>query len=317
MKFRRLAAWLLSLVLAVSVCGCAKRDEAEQDKIISVKSDYTPAQMYILMGSMHEAVAGSYTEDVFTAVVDGAGATYDDKFLEIMHDYMVKLSLMRAMADERGLKLTSDEEKSVGRLADAYMEELTAAGIADIARADAVKILTDQLLMPRLREDIMGSYNVEISESEARVMDISMLVTDSSDKANEAMTQISDGQDFITVAQGCTVQDEIELKVCREDLPQTIADTVFEMEDGAVSPVMQSGGRYYIIRCDSGYDIEATAQRKDQLGRERRRASVGTAYQEFCTNHECIIDDETWTAAVALYKAAPAVPDIFEHMDGN
>lgn len=205
----------------------------------------------------------------------------------------------------------------MGRLADAYMEELTAAGIADIARADAVKILTDQLLMPRLREDIMGSYNVEISESEARVMDISMLVTDSSDKANEAMTQISDGQDFITVAQGCTVQDEIELKVCREDLPQTIADTVFEMEDGAVSPVMQSGGRYYIIRCDSGYDIEATAQRKDQLGRERRRASVGTAYQEFCTNHECIIDDETWTAAVALYKAAPAVPDIFEHMDGN
>ena len=320
---RQLLSMLLCLLLALSctglMTGCGGKSDAEQSKVTQVKSDYTAAQMYVLMGSMRKVVADSYTEDVFTAVVDGAGDTYDDKFLGIMRDYMEKLTLMKAMISERGLSLTSDEEKAVGKLADSYMEELkgaaTAGTLRDISRDDVVKILTDQMLIPKLREDIMGGSEIEISESEARVMDISMIVVTSSDKASEAMTQITDGKDFAEVAEGYTTQEEIEVKVCREDLPKTIADTVFDLEDGEVSPVMQSEGKYYIIKCNVGYDVEETAVRKAQLTRERRRESVGTAYREFCTDHECAIDDETWTAAVELYRADGSIPDVYAYMD--
>ena len=337
---------ICALMLAAALLtGCAGRKDGRnaEDTIVEVKSDYTAQQIYLMLGSMHEAVAGTYTEDVFTAVVDGMGGTYDEKFTGIMHDYIVKLTLMKAMIDERGLKLTSDEERAVGKLADQYMEDLqaavqagdagsatdqteaaagtgadtgaAAASVDGITGDDAVKIFTEQMLLPKLREDIMGGYDIEISESEARVMDISMIVTDSSDKAGEAMNQISDGKDFAQVAGEYSIQEETEMAVCREDLPETIADTIFEMEDGAVSPVMQSGGKYYIIRCDTGYDVEKTALRKQQLTKQRRSESVGTAYRQFCENHECVIDEETWTAALQLYKAGGALPDIFGYMD--
>ena len=332
---------MLALAGPAMLTGCAGRgnDQQAQDKMVQVESDYTAQQIYLMLGSMHEAVAETYTEDVFTAVVDGAGATYDDKFTGIMHDYIEKLTLMKAMIDERELKLTSDEERAVGKLADQYMEDIqntvqtgnadsaadqtesaadigTAAdAMAGITRDDVVKIFTEQMLIPKLREDIMGGYDIEISESEARVMDISMIVTDSSDKASEAMTKISDGRDFLEVAAEYTTQEEIQLKVCREDLPTTIADAVFELEDGSVSPVMQDAGKYYIVRCDVGYDVEKTALRKEQLTRERRRESVGTAYRRFCENHECVIDEETWAAALQLYKAGGALPDIYTYMD--
>lgn len=312
---KRCMAALLCIAVMTAFTGCGSDKEAK-DGIKHVKSDYSESQMYILMGSMKKAVTDSYTQDVFSAVVDSTGATYEDKFLEIMHDYIGKLTLMRNMAKERSLSLTSDEERSIGKLADSYMEELAKVqGASDISRDDVVKVLTDQMLIPKLREDIMGSYSDEISESEARVMDISMIVTKSSEAANEAMAQLSDGKDFEQVAQSYTVEEKIQLKVCREDLPTVIADIIFEMEDEALSPVLQNAGRYYIVRCDIGYDIEATAQRKVQMEKDRRRASIGTAYQEYCKDHDYVIDDEIWGRAVELYMADGSLPDIFAYMD--
>ncbi len=46
----------------------------------------------------------------------------------------------------------------------------------------------------------------------------------------------------------------------------------FSMASGEVSPVVEDGGKYYILRCENDYDEAATRVRKEQMiqGKEKR-----------------------------------------------
>ena len=49
--------------------------------------------------------------------------------------------------------------------------------------------------------------------------------------------------------------------------------TAFSMASGEVSPVVEDGGKYYILRCENDYDEAATRVRKEQMIREKRSAA--------------------------------------------
>ena len=165
-----------------------------------------------------------------------------------------------------------------------------------------------------LRDDIIEKADIEVSESDARVMDVIRIEHDTADAANDTLNDINDNPntDFATIARRNSVNSEIEIQVGRGDLGDTIEEVIFKLEDGEISPVIPSNGKYYIFRCVSGYDEEATAIKKEKMTAERQSRAVAMKYEEYAAEHPYEIDQEAWKAAVKMCNDNPVAPDVYK-----
>ncbi len=317
MKRRVLAAVLLPAALLLASCQAVKPPAAgpppAAESSTGTLPEYTAQQMYLVLAGRRKEAAEVFQEGVFSVRVDRHGGTYEDVFEGMIRDYIVKMYTMTEMCAERGIALTEEEQAQVREDAAGYLQAYGGSSPAyAVKEEDAARILGDLVLVERLRETIMEEAGVEVSEAEARVMDILCIVLNTSEKANAVLEEINGGADFETMARRNSVEQEIERKVGREDLSEAVSSVVFRLEDGETSPILQSGGKYYIVRCVKGYDEEATAVRKEKISKERRAATVGRKYSEFAESFGYGIPDAVWTEAVNMLRDCPAVPDIFE-----
>ena len=161
---------------------------------------------------------------------------------------------------------------------------------------------------------VIEKADIEVSESDARVMDVIRIEHDTADAANDTLNDINDNPDtdFATIARRNSVNSEIELQVGRGDMGDTIEEVIFKLEDGEISPVIPCNGKYYIFKCVSGYNEEATAIKKEKMTAERQGRAVAMKYEEYAAEHPYEIDQEAWKAAVKMCNDNPVVPDVYK-----
>jgi len=276
---------------------------------------YSPVQIYIQLASGRKNISSVYTDTVFDVIVDDEGNTYNDSYLEVMRKYLIKADTMRLMCDDRGIKLTSSEKEEITELSEAYMNELEKCDHAgEITSEDIYQILADRVLMDKLRTEITGESNMEVSESEARIMNVSIMVLSNSEDAEKALARIEKGDDFLKVARESSLEAQIEKRISREDLDSRIVEAVFALEDEQVSPVMEVAGRYYIVKCNKSYDPEATAVHKEKMIRQRVSEAVGREYERYAAEHKTEPVDKLWQEAVEMYDEKPDIPNIFNYV---
>ena len=314
-----LTVLLAALAAALLLAGCgggreSTTAETEPGKKTFAQS-YNARQIYVLLASQMQNISEVYTDEVFGIRVNYEGDTYRDACAQIMKDYLVKLSYMTEMSRERGLQLSSDEKKAVETGAADYLQVLEQKdNVYGITKNDIEKLLTDLYTVPKLRELIMSEMHEEISESEARVADIILLVTESSDDAYSALAEAGEGGDFAAAAEKYSVEEETARQVGRTDLPAKVSEVVFGLEDGELSPVILYEGRYYVIQCVNGYNVEATAVRKERIYREKLAQAIGTAYDGFLQTHELEFDEEAWKEALSMADEPSGVPNIYTYL---
>lgn len=299
----------------LSLSGCVKLPERTIREVPEEVTSYSAEQMYLVLAGRKNEIQDVYTGKIFDIEINDAGEKYSDGVNDMIRDYLEKIHVMTEMCKERDIMLSMSDTKEVEKAAENYMKEFEASGNGyDIKAEDIVQILGDLRLIDMLRADIIEKADIEVSESDARVMDVIRIEHDTADAANDTLNDINDNPntDFATIARRNSVNSEIELQVGRGDLGDTIEEVIFKLEDGEISPVIPSNGKYYIFRCVSGYDEEATAIKKEKMTAERQSRAVAMKYEEYAAEHPYEIDQEAWKAAVKMCNDNPVVPDVYK-----
>ena len=299
----------------LSLSGCVKLPERTIREVPEEVTSYSAEQMYLVLAGRKNEIQDVYTDKIFDVEINDAGEKYDDGVNDMIKDYLEKIHVMTEMCKERDIILSMSDSKEIEKSAENYMKEFEASGNGyDIKAEDAVQILGDLRLIDMLRADIIEKADIEVSESDARVMDVIRIEHDSADAANDTFNDINDNPntDFATIARRNSVNSEIELQVGRGDLGDTVEEVVFKLEDGEISPVIPSGGKYYVFKCISGYNEEATAAKKEKMTAERQSRAVAMKYEEYAAEHPYEIDEEAWKTAVKMCNDNPVVPDIYK-----
>ena len=299
----------------LSLSGCVKLPERTIREVPEEVTSYSAEQMYLVLAGRKNEIQDVYTGKIFDVEINDAGEKYSDGVNDMIRDYLEKIHVMTEMCKERDIMLSMSDTKEVEKAAENYMKEFEASGNGyDIKAEDIVQILGDLRLIDMLRADIIEKADIEVSESDARVMDVIRIEHDTADAANDTLNDINDNPntDFATIARRNSVNSEIELQVGRGDLGDTIEEVIFKLEDGEISPVIPSNGKYYIFRCVSGYDEEATAIKKEKMTAERQSRAVAMKYEEYAAEHPYEIDQEAWKAAVKMCNDNPVVPDVYK-----
>lgn len=259
--------------------------------------DYPKAQAMIIVATERSRYERAYTDEIWKVTLEN-GQTFEEYLLDQVKIFLKDLKTMNLLAKSQEIALSSSEKDRIRQLAKRYYSGLTEEEIAymGITQEDAEAMYQEYYVANRLVGEMTKDVDLEISDSEAKVITVKQMVLSDREKADETYGRVmEEGSDFAAIAKEVTEGDSIERQMGRGEEPKTVEDAAFALGTGEISPVVESDGKYYIFQCVSDYEVEATKKRKTQLYEERKNQVFGQIYAQFQTEHEITFSDEMWS----------------------
>lgn len=294
-KWNRWGRTLAAVVLAAAVvCGCGVKETLLSGR----KSDkeYGKAETMVIVTTERLRYEELYTDQIWDTVVDESGTTFEETLMTQIHDFLKELKTMSRMADEEKVTLSGKERELAKQAAAQYMEELKNAGDSSEIDRDVVESLyEDYWKAEKLVETLTESVNLEVSDSEAKVITVDEIVLSDKDQADEALKKVqTEGTDFLTVAKEMSEDQEIEKKISRGMRSDAYEQAAYALSTGETSDVIEADGKYYILRCVNDYDEAATKIRKEEMIREKKNEAFYETYSEYAAKVHLAKDDSLW-----------------------
>lgn len=294
-RFRR---WMAAAVMAaafVSLSGCS----SGIPMVSEGKSGgaYTDAQKMLIVATERNRYRAVYTDQIWQVEVDSDGRTFQDYLLGEVQSFLGELQVMNQLADEQGITTDSQARAELEALADTFYASLTEEDLAyiGISRDEVYDLYEQYDRANRLVDALTEHVELEISDSEAKVVTVQEIVVSDPETAQAAYEQVTaDKADFETAAKNLTEEKEVTRSVGRGENPASYEERVFALDTGEISPVFQSGDRYYIVKCVNGFDEEATLQRKEKLALQRKNQAFRGIYEAFAAEHPADIGGAFW-----------------------
>lgn len=295
---RKWTAVLTAVVLAalaLMVTGCRGGLSIVSD--VRESQGYSQAQTMLLIANEKNRYESVYTDQIWSVEIDETGTTFQQYLLEQIRSFVTELKTMNMLADEQEIRLTAQDEEKIRQLAGRYYDSLTPEDLAYTgATEEDVYTMYEQyhranILVDQLTEDI----NLEISDSEAKVIGVQEIQAESEEAAQQFYDQVTaDGADFAAAARSFTGDSSYEKKVGRGERSGEYEDVVFALEEGQISPVFYAEGAWYVVKCTVGYDEEATLARKEQLSVQRKNLAFRRIYDAYVQEHPLTLKGDLW-----------------------
>lgn len=289
-KWKQIAA---ALLLTVSITGCKG---VPSNTGVRETPGYTLPQSMIIVATERNRYQQIYTSDLWNVTLNN-GMTFQIYLLDQVQTFLQNMKTMSLLARDQDITLTGSEKDQLRRLSETYYEGLTPDDIAymGINLDDVITMYQEYYLANKVVGELTKELNLEVSDSEAKVITIQQIAVSSRDTANQLYEQVTaQGSDFTAIAQENSEETPIERQLGRSVEETTFENAAFNLSTGQISPVIESDGKFYIIKCISDYDEKATAERKTQIYTERKNQVFKQIYNQFQTDHEINFSDDMW-----------------------
>lgn len=100
---------------------------------------------------------------------------------------------------------------------------------------------------------------------------ILQIETDTEEKAETLWKKVNEPKaDFASIAEKESGGSQVEFQLEWSDTLNALEETAFSLEQDQISEIISWEGKFYIQKCISAYDEEATAARKLRLLEEKK-----------------------------------------------
>lgn len=308
-KICRVCGVLLACSLFMTGCGI----RTGFTSVGKVEKEYGKPETMVILTTEKLRYEEVYTEEIWNAVVAEDGTTFDAALLPQIHDFLIELKTMSSMAKEQEISLTSREKELVNAAAENYADTLGNEAMESFGLRldDLNELYTDYCLSEKLVEQLTGELDLEVSDSEAKVITVEQIALSSMEKAEELLALVQkDGAEFHTLAKEYSENEEIRQSIYRGMYESTYEEVAFALEEGEVSGIVEDRGTYYLIKCVDDYDEDATRARKEQMMQEKKTEAFQTSYQTYKAEHPLTGDQELWKT-LSLKGAPETQADFF------
>ncbi len=309
MKKNRTAILLACLFLVSAVlAGCNGMSSGTR-----TEKEYGKGETMVIVTSERLRYEDLYTDRIWSVAVDNRGTTFETVLLEQIHNFLRELKVMSLMAADEDLRLSAREKELVKEAAAKYYETLggTDAARFGIDEKGLEAFYTDYWLSQKLVDYLTDGMNLEVSDSEAKVITALEIVTEDRVQAEEAMAAVDAGDtDFYSIAQEYSIDDDIEKQLMRGEHGDTYDEIVFILAEGEVSPIIEDDGEYHIVKCVDDYDESATRERKRLMTSEKKNDAFYEKYDPYRMEIELVGDDELWDG-ITISGSAKVTADFF------
>lgn len=216
---------------------------------------------------------------------------------QLREESLSQLSYIYALnlyAREKKIRLDSQEKGRVHEAATSYFKSLSKEekDYLKVSDRDLEEIYGRLALAMKVYAGLMSSVNDEISEDEARVLDMEIIQLSSEKDAEAVRNSLSSGSQFEILAQ-YNQGDSFEVKMKRGDYPPAVEEKAFRMENQETAEV-KADGKWYFLKCLSKYNEELSAQNKEKIVRKRQDKALSSIIEQLDRNEYSELNQRAW-----------------------
>lgn len=277
-------------------------------------SGFPDAQAMLIITTEANRYRTVYTDQIWQVQV-GEEESFQLYLLEQIRTFLKEVKTMNLLADERGIQLTGQEKEQLRQLSSDFYQSLTEADRECIGASeeDVYAMYEAYHRANRLVDEVTKNVDLEISDSEARVMKIQELCLETEESAQEAFQQLSEeGTNFSSVARAIREEGYKEESVGRGERSAAYEAAVFSLEDGQLSQPFADGDSWYLVKCVDSYDEDATLERKERLALQRKNQAFRRIYDTFAGEHPVEIQGSIWENVNLTEMGQSTTVDFFE-----
>lgn len=203
---------------------------------------------------------------------------------------------MDELAKKEQVELDEKEKDLVAQAAEEYYASLSEEerSYLDVSEKDLAEYYAHYALAQKLYRSLTDAVNSEVSDDEARVMEIMRIFVTGEEKANEVAAKLGQGEDFASVANNYNELGSIQVMVSRDDLPAGVSEVAFGMDNDQVSGKITADNGYYFIKCVNKYNQELTEANKANIVEKREKEAVDDVYSEYVETLRSTINQKAW-----------------------
>ncbi|MBR5267886.1 MAG: hypothetical protein IKU20_06820 [Lachnospiraceae bacterium] len=311
-KKRFCSTGLVCAVMITMLSGCSVVETLTP--VSKEEKEYGKPETMVILSTERLRYEDVYTEELWSAAVDESGTSFGTVLLSQVHDFLIELKTMSNMAKEQDMELSSREKDLVKEASKQYMEALGSAHAAEfeLTEEQVNTLYSDYRTAEKLVEQLTGSMNLEVSDSEAKVIEIAQIKMASAEIAAEVFKKVSeDGSDFYAIAKEYSESEEIKKQLTHGLESEAYEEAAFLLETGEISEVIIDSGNYYILKCINDYDVEATKLHKEEMIQEKKNEAFHTSYQMYKSEHP-LVEDSTFWSSMSMDACPLVEADFFE-----
>ena len=276
-----MTACVCALSMALTGCQIGNKDIVVSGTLSSRqvftldKSACSLKEAKVYLANYQNIYGTAYTIDLWQH--DFGDASLLDYVKDITLEELTRVYTMDLLAQSQEVTLSEDET--------AYM---------DVVEADIAEYYTHYALAQKLYHSLTNGVNEEVSDDEARVMEIMQIYVTDEDRAHEVEQKLAQGDDFASVANNYNELSAIQVTVSRDDLPDEVEEVAFQLDDNAVSGMIAAGNGYYFIKCLNKYNEELTEANKSNIVEKREKEAFDDVYNEFVASLSSRLNTDLW-----------------------
>lgn len=314
MKYVRILSALLLGLQTTALTACSVNLPIP---MVSDKADegYTDAQTMLIIATERNRYRQVYTDQIWNVEVSDDKTPFQTYLLEQIRTFLGEVKTMNLLADEQGLTLSSQEREQLKQLSDDYYNALTDADkvYTKATRDDVYAMYEAYHRANRIVEELTKNVSLEISDSEARVIQVQELVVSEENRAKELYDKVANqGADFAATARKESEHSEIDGSVGRGEREASYEDPVFALETGQITEPFSYQGKWYVVKCVNDFDEDATLERKNKLALERKNQAFRRIYDAYAAEHKVELEGAIWNKVSLSDGADCTTSDFFE-----
>jgi foldase protein PrsA len=293
-KKRRGRIFLAVLALIALLTGC-KADIPIVSEIAETKA-YTLPQSMIILATERNRYQTIYTSQIWGIDLPG-DQNFETYLVDQVKEFLQEMKMMNLLAENKGVTLTSGEKEEVRKASDEYFESLTKEDISymKVTQEDVKTMYEQYYLSNKVVTELTKDMNLEISDSEAKVIVVDQIVLKDKEQADHVLSLVTaQGADFSALAREYSSEETVERHIGRGEVSKPYEEAAFALLAEEISPVVEDKGKYYIIKCVNDYDETATQERKSGLYRTRKKEAFDQIYNKYKEEHPITFSNEIW-----------------------
>ncbi|MDE7252003.1 MAG: peptidylprolyl isomerase [Acetatifactor sp.] len=312
----------------VFTTGFAK-DEVFRIKDESCKTD----ELMVYLTTIQNQYEGVYGAEIWNTALDGV--TLEENVKETVLARIAQVKTMYLLAQEKGVKLSQEEESAVKQASEEYFAGLNDTEIAQmgVTIGTVENLYMQYALADKVYEFIIQDINPEISDDEARTITVQhillrtytmdgagkkVIYSDTTkqavyDKACEIREMAASGEnDFTELASRYSEDTNITYSFGKGEMDERFAEAAFLLETNEISPVVESESGFHIIKCINTFNREETDANKLKIVEQRRREVFGQEYDAFVNTLARNLNQKLWDDLELIHDENVTTDNFFE-----
>ena len=318
---------LVCISIIISLCGCSFGKTKvvwtggfASNQVFKMNDEVcTLGEINIIMANYRNLYLSSYGKDLWSRSASSSDYSLEAYLKDTALNQLAKMTCMNLLAKERNVKLNATEDRQVEEASTQYYESLSKEEISElkINKDDIRNLYEKYALSTKLYSELTVGVNEEVSDDDARIMQVMQIVVSNNSKATKISEKLGQGTDFTSLANLYNEQQQIETFISRKDVPSSVEKVVFLMDNNQISPCIEAEKKYYFYKVINKFDKEKTDANKIVIVQDRARTAFDNVYEDYSQKVKANLNDALWDDYKLQYSDEIKTKQFFQIFDKN